>query len=609
GQFSVLLYRNLGILHDMLDQAVQGKVPEGTPYADKLKDYYGTCMDEPALEKSLPALKAELKQLEAIKDPATLSAAITRLQTRGWAWPFAFGPKQDAVDATQMIAEVDQAGLGLPDREYYLSTAPKMEEMRKQYVSHLEAVFALLGDKAGPARAKAVMELETALAQASQPIVDRRDPHKVYHRVEREGLRKLVPSFAWDPFFAAVGLKDVTAVNATHPPFLEGLEKLFHATPPETWRAYLTAAVVRESAQALPKAFRDEDFAFTSKLTGAKADLPRWRRCVELTDRALGEALAVPFVNKTFGPDGKAQTQAMVRAIEAEFEINLGSLAWMDEPTKTRARDKLHQVANKIGYPDKWRSYDGLKTSRSGFLGNLLAGHAFNYAYLTSMIGRPVDRLRWLMTPPTVNAYYNPPLNEIVFPAGILQPPFYDRGATASVNYGGAGLVVGHELTHGFDDEGRQYDPKGNLSQWWTSASDTAFRERAGCVVRQYGSQVAVDDLKVNGELTLGENVADLGGLKLAFNAARTLRGTGGSGPEPKYRFTPDQQFFLGFAHSWCSKTRPEMIRTRTATDPHSPPEHRVNVPLRNFQPFAQAFGCREGDRMVLPAANRCEVW
>ncbi len=608
-QFSVVQYRNLDVLRATLDQALQGKAPEGTPYADKLKDFYGTCMDEPALEKALPALKAELKLLDQVKDVTSLAAAIARVQARGWDWPFSLEARQDAKDATLMLAEVDQAGLGLPERDYYFSADARMEEIRKQYLAYLEAVFALLGDKAGaPARAKAVMELEKALAQASMPVVDRRDPQKLVHRIERQGLKGINPAIGWDALFTSLRLKEQQAVNVTHPPFFEALEGLMRSTPPETWRAYLTAVTVRETALALPRAFRDADFAFQRALTGARKELPRWRRCVDATDAELGEALAVPFVNKTFGAEGKAQTQAMVKAIETAFEENLKTLSWMDEPTRARAREKLHQVANKIGYPDRWRAYDGLKTTRSGFLANVLAADAFNHAYRLSLIGKPVDRAVWMMTPPMVNAYYNPQMNEMVFPAGILQPPFFDRAAAPAINFGSIGLVVGHELTHGFDDEGRQFDAKGNLSQWWSGASDKAFRERASCVVKQYGNEVAVDDLKVNGALTLGENVADMGGLKLAHRAMQVSRASVPA-PAGKVRYTPEQQLFIGYAHAWCSKTRPEATRLRTATNPHSPPELRVNVPMRNFPPFAQAFSCREGDRMVQPAASRCEVW
>jgi len=611
GQFAVVQRRNLDVLHATLDQVAQGKAPEGTPHADKLKDFYGTCMDEPALEKALPALKAELKALDAVKDPASLSAAIVRIQSRGWRWPFSLTAAQDARDATQMIAEADQAGLGLPERDYYLSADQKMQDIRKQYLGYLETLFTLLGDKArAQARARAVLELETALAQASMPILDRREPEKMVHRIERQGLKGINPTLGWDGLFAALQIKDQTAVNVTHPPFFEGLEKLMRSTPPETWRSYLAVVVVRESVLALPKAFRDADFAFNRVLTGAKEDQPRWRRCVELTDYELGEALAVPFVNQTFGAEGKAQTQAMVKAIETSFEENLRTLAWMDDPTRARAREKLHAVVNKIGYPDRWRSYDALKTAKSGFLANVIAADAFNHAYRMSLIGKPVDRQRWGMTPPTVNAYYNPQLNEMVFPAGILQPPFFDRAASPWVNFGGVGLVVGHELTHGFDDEGRQFDNKGNLAQWWTAASDKAFRDRAACVVKQYGNEIAVDEIKVNGQLTLGENVADMGGMKLAYLAMQASRASGAIKEEKaKARYTPEQQFFIGYAHAWCSKTRPESARMRAVTNPHSPPELRVIVPMRNFPPFAQAFSCREGDRMVASPANRCEVW
>ena len=342
-------------------------------------------------------------------------------------------------------------------------------------------------------------------------------------------------------------------------------------------------------------------------MTGTPQDLPRWKKCVSFSDDAIGEALARPFVARTFGPEGKQTTSEMVAEIEKAFEANLGTLDWMDAPTKARALEKLRKIYNKIGYPDHWRSYDKLAVDRGSFLDSLLNAEAFEKARVLDKIGKPVDRTEWGMTPPTVNAYYSPLLNEMVFPAGILQPPYFDRAAGFPVNFGAIGMVVGHEATHGFDDEGRQFDPEGNLHEWWTPASDEAFRAKASCVERQYASEIAIDDIHLNGKLTLGENIADLGGIKLAYLAMKDYAAK--NPPLSPSRFTPEQQFFLGFAQSWCTKQRPEFSRVRAVTDSHSPPFLRVNVPLRNFAPFAEAWHCGAGKPMAMPAAQRCEVW
>jgi endothelin-converting enzyme/putative endopeptidase len=607
-QFEIIRSRNLQILHEVLEATAAGRPPAGTPHAEKLRDFYSTCMDEAGLERSLPLLKEELAALDRVKDARTLSAAVVSIQALGAGWPFELGAVQDSRDATRVIAQVDQGGIGLPERDYYLSGSERMKSIRTSYLDYLKTLFRLLGDAEAVAagKAEAVMALETRLATASLPIVDRRDPNKVYHPVDGEGLEKAAPSFDWAALFSALQLDGSRTINVTHPPFLEGLEAAIREVPMDAWRAYLALALVRTAIPALPAAFQQADFQFTSKaITGAPADVPRWRKCVQHTDRYLGEALAVPFVDRTFGPEGKATTQRMVREIEAAFEESLRTLRWMDEPTRQRAMEKLHRITNKIGYPDRWQPYDDLKTTPAGFLQNWKAAREFSFRQELSRIGRPLDRARWLMTPPTVNAYYHAPMNEIVFPAGILQPPFFDRHATDAVNFGAMGMVVGHEVTHGFDDEGRLYDPDGNLSSWWTEASDAAFRQRARCLEDQYSAETVIDELKGNGALTLGENVADLGGVRLAYAAMKRA----GAAAPPGQRFTPEQQFFIGFAHGWCSKTRPENVRHRVKTDPHSPPAHRVNVPLRNFPPFASAFGCQEGDRMAVRSAGRCEVW
>ncbi len=606
--FLTVQERNELILRQLLDGLAAGEETLATPSGKKVGDYYGSCMDETALEQNLPALQAELKKFARLSDPVAVTTAVAGMHRQALPAVFSFSSTQDFKDVTQVIGEVDQGGLGLPDRDYYLLEDAKTQSIRAAYLEYVTTVFRLLGEKDPAASAHRVLQLETSLAKAALSLVDRREPQKLYHPTDREGLRKLAPTFRWDLYFTRLGAPAPARLNVTHLPYLTAVDQLIKTTRPEVWKAYLSFSLVRSVNDALPRAFRDAWFAFESKaLTGAQQDLPRWKKCIAATDLALGEALAQPFIARTFGAEGKQITSEMVTEIEKAFERNLDSLAWMDQPTRELALVKVRKITNKIGYPDAWRNYDALAVERGNFLQNLLRAGAFEQHRLLSKIGKPVDRGEWLMTPPTVNAYYNPPMNEIVFPAGILQPPFFNREAFYPVNFGAMGMVVGHEITHGFDDEGRQFDAEGNLRQWWTQASNQAFNQRAACVEKQYSAQTAIDELKVNGKLTLGENTADLGGIKLAFLAMQAYAERQPALPEA--RFSAPQQFFLGYAQSWCSKYRDEFARVRAVTDPHSPPHLRVNVPLRNFPPFAQAFSCPAGAPMALPEEQRCAVW
>lgn len=612
--FDAIAARNEEVLREILEAASTGKAAEGTPYAQKLGDYYGACMDEAQLEASLPALKAELTKLTAVKSAKELAQVVGTMHARSVFPLFRLGSNNDLKDASQMIGELDQGGLGLPDRDYYLKDDEKSKGLRTAYQEHLKNIFVLLGETPEQAAksAASVVELETALAKASLSRVERREPKNLYHRLERKGVKTEVPGFPWDVYFTAAGAKDLQALNVTHPPFFKEVERLVKSVKPAAWKPYLTWHYVASVIPTLPTSFQEERFRFTSQnLTGAKADVPRWKKCVRFTNGALGEALAQPFITKTFGVEGKTTTQQMVVEIEKAFERNLDTLAWMDAPTREQALVKARKIVNKIGYPDKWRNYDALKVERGSFLGSWVNASAFEQARQLAKIGKPVDKDEWLMSPPTVNAYYNPPFNEIVFPAGILQPPFFNREATAAVNFGAMGMVVGHEITHGFDDEGRQYDAEGNLRDWWTPGSDKAFRERVSCVKEQYDGYTAIDELKVNGALTLGENVADLGGLKLAHAAmdAWLAKDAEAAKQVEGYRYTPSQQFFLGYAQSWCSKYRDAFSRQMAVVDPHSPPYWRVNGPVVNLPQFQKAFQCQEGAKMVRPAAQRCEVW
>jgi putative endopeptidase len=608
--FNVISERNQQRLKDILEAAADGKAPAGTPYAKQLGDYYATCMDESKLEAAVPQLRSELKRIGQLTGGRAIATTVARLQNGGSRALFRYTSEQDAKNATEIIGAVDQSGLGLPDREYYLSEDPKLKETREAYRAHVTKMFTLLGDSEAVAAKKAgqVLDFETRLAKASLERKLRRDPNNVYHRTDRAGLKKIAPGFDWNTYFKAIGTPDVQALNVVHIPFATEVSTLVKKVPASEWRSYLAWKAIAGHVLALPKPFADESFAFESKyLSGAKVDLPRWKKCVDATDTALGEALAVPFIDQTFGQEGKQVTQAMVKGIERAFEDNLATLTWMDDATKERAREKARKVFNKIGFPDKWKSYDGLVTDRGTFLGNQSRAAAYEKARDLKKIGKPLDRGVWEMTPPTVNAYYQPALNEIVFPAGILQPPFFNKDATDAVNFGAMGMVVGHELTHGFDDQGRQYDADGNLRDWWTPASGQAFVDRADCVKRQFDGYVSVDDLHLDGKLTLGENVADLGGLKLAYAAMEAYAQQHPDRMVKSPLFTSEQQFFLGFAQSWCTNARPEIERVLTRTDPHSPPRFRVNGPLSNLPQFQQAFQCKPGDKMV--AQNRCTVW
>ncbi len=610
--FDTIAARNEDVLRQILDEVSAGNAPEKIPFAQKLADFYGSCTDEGKLEAALPVVQAELAKLQ-VKDAKSLARVVGSLHARGIFPLFRMGPTTDLKDATQMIGEVDQGGLSLPDRDYYLKDDEKSKALLAAYGEHLKNMFVLLGEPAEKAAqsAASVVEVETALARASMTRVERREPTNLYHRLERKGLKAEAPGFVWDEYFKAAGAGDVQTLNVTHPAFFKEVERLTKSRQGAAWGPYLTWHFVSGSVPALPKTFQQERFRFSQNLSGAKEDMARWKKCVRFTNAVLGEAVAQPFISRTFGTDGKTTTQQLVVEIEKAFERDLDTLAWMDAATREQALVKARKIVNKIGYPDKWLDYGPMKVERDSFLRSMLGANAFEQARQLAKIGKPVDKTEWLMSPPTVNAYYNPPFNEIVFPAGILQPPFFNRDATAPVNFGAIGMVVGHEITHGFDDEGRQYDAEGNLRDWWTPASDKAFRERVACVKTQYDGYTAIDDVKLNGALTLGENVADLGGLKLAHAAMEAwLAKT----PEAAQRaagsrYTPSQQFFIAYAQSWCSKSRDAFARQLAVVDPHSPPYWRVNGPLGNLSEFQKAFECKADAKMVRPAAQRCEVW
>ncbi|HEY2747785.1 MAG TPA: M13 family metallopeptidase, partial [Polyangia bacterium] len=521
---------------------------------------------------------------------------------------FLFGAQPDAKDSTRTIASLNQGGLSLPDRDYYLKTDPKSVEIRQRYVAHVAASLMLAGEKAAPAgkHATAILAFETELARASLTRVEKREPHNLDHKLDRKALAALTPSFAWDRYLAAAGVPTVDAVNVSEPKFYQALDVHLHALPLDTLRAYLRWHVVRSASPYLSKPFVDENFAFYRKyLRGTPVNRPRWKRCVGLVDRNLGEALGKVYVDRMFSPTMKARTLEMTRAIEREMEAHLKALPWMSAATKQKALEKLHTVVNKVGYPERWRDYSTLAVERGGFFGDVVRAVAFESRRQLAKIGKPLDRGEWGMTPPTVNAYYDPQMNDINFPAGVLQPPLFDFKLDDAPNYGNTGATIGHELTHGFDDEGRKFDARGNLADWWTPADAEEFGRRAQCVVDEYAQFKIVDDIKINSRLTLGEDVADLGGTQLAYDAWK--RANAGRTPPSGDGFSPDQRFFIGMAQWACDNERDEDKRLNATVNPHSPDEYRINGVVANMPTFAKAFACKAGQPMV--RANVCRIW
>lgn len=608
GRFNELQERNLATLRGILEKA-SNPSPQRTPVYQKVGDYYASCMDEAAIEKKGTAvLKTQLDRIAELKDVQELPELIGYLHHIGIGALFSFDSGQDFKDATQVIGQADQGGLGLPDRDYYFNTDAKSVELRKQYLQHVQRMLELLNEAPAKAAsdAKTVMDIETGLAKVSMKLVDRRDPVKIYHKMAQRELQALSPRFTWSKYFVAADVPPVQSLNVAVPEFFRGANQLLADVPIQNWQTYLRWQVVHGTAPFLPQAFVDENFDFFGrKLTGAQELKARWKRCVQAADADLGFALGQPFVEETFGAEGKQRTLQMVQELEKALGQDIQAVTWMTPPTKQQAENKLAHIANKIGYPDRWRDYSKLEIIRGDAMGNSLRANAFDFQRRMNKIGKPLDRGEWEMTPPTVNAYYNPLMNDINFPAGILQPPFYSNRADDALNFGGMGAVIGHELTHGFDDEGRQFDASGNLRDWWTQQDGKAFEQHAQCIIDEYSGFTAVDEVKLNGKLTEGENIADNGGVRIAFMALNNSLKD--KDVPPVDGFTPQQRFFLGWGQVWCQNQKPEVARLRAQVDPHSPGRWRVNGVLRNMPEFQQAWGCKAGQSMV--PANACRVW
>lgn len=575
-------------------------------------DYYNSCLDENQVNAAgIKPLEPELKRIRSIKSAGDLQKGINRLQELRVFAPFYFGSTQDPHNPVQVIADTGAAGLGLPERDYYFKDDAKSKETRDKYLEHLTATFKLAGrdDKAAAAAAQTIMRMETALAGASLTNVELRDPYNTDHKMKLADVQKLTPSFAWSDYFAAVKLDPGVEFNVQEPKFLKELERQLKETPITAWRTYLEWHLLRAASPALSDPFVQQSFSFYNQyLAGAREMKPRWKRCVESTDQYLGEALGQEYVEKTFPPQAKARMQELVKNILLATGDDIQSLTWMSEDTKKKALAKLATFNPKVGYPDKWKDYSSVKVTRGAHWNNVAEGRRFAVRDDLAQVGKPVDRGRWFMTPPTSNAYYNPLLNEIVFPAGILLPPLFDVNATDAVNYGGIGPVIGHEISHGFDDQGAKYDADGRLQNWWKDSDFKEFEQRGACVAKQFDGYEVEGGLKHNGKLVLGESIGDLGGVKLAYMAyLKSLEGK----PRPPDidGFTPEQQFFISWGQVRGDAIRAETQRQMVLTDPHPTGKYRVNGPFQNFEPFHQAFGCKQGDAMVRLKEERCEVW
>jgi putative endopeptidase len=609
---NVLNEKNRDVLHDILEATAKNAGAHKGSNEQRVGDYYATCMDEAKAEADgLKPLQPELERVARINNQGTLQEEIGHLHSIGFGVLFGSGSIQDFKDSAEVTAVLGQGGLGLPDRDYYTNSDDRSKSIRDEYLKHVTKMFELMGDDAAMAatEARTVMTLETKLAEASKTRVELRDVEKLYHRMSIAQIHGIAPTFDWEAYFQRIGLAQKADVNVTTPDFFKVMDAQLTATPLPDWQTYLRWNLVNTFGSVLAAKFVDEDFHFKGTvLQGSKENLPRWKRCVASTDRALGEALGEVYVKKAFPPAAKTRALAMVRNLEAALKTDIGSLSWMGEATRKQAIIKLDAFLNKIGYPDKWRDYSTLSIDRSSYVANRIRVGQFNELRDVRKIGKPVDRMEWGMSPPTVNAYYNPQINEIVFPAGILQPPFFDAAADDALNYGAMGAVIGHEMTHGFDDQGAKFGPTGNLANWWSDADLKAFQQRAQCVIDQFNGFEVQPGLHENGKLVVGESIADLGGLVVAYAAfQKSMEGK----PRPANidGFTPEQRFFLAFARVWAGSIRPELERQLVIVDPHPLGRFRGSAPLMNMPQFAAAFQCKEGDRMVRPEKDRCVIW
>jgi putative endopeptidase len=610
GGFTILQDQNNDLLHTILEEAAKTKSTKGSD-TQLIGDYYATCMDEAAIEaQGLKDIEPFFKEIDGIKDSKGLVKTLAHFHNMGLPAVFSFGASADLDDSTMNIANTGQGGLTLPNKEYYTKTDAKSQELRDKFISHMTKMFTMAGDTADKAAANAqtVMKLQMRLANASRTPIENRDPNASKNKMSLADADKLSPNLAWETYIAERGAPAVTTINVGNPVFLKEVSAMIGDVPVDEWKIYLRWNVLNSAATALPKRFADENFDFFGRtMSGAKEQPPRWRRCVNTVDGGLGEALGMQFIKRNnYTPEMKKATDDLISNLVVALHDRIMRLDWMGEETKKQALIKLAAFKRKIGYPDKLRGYAGLNLSRKSYLNNQRALAQFQIARNLKDIGQPVDRTRWGFTPPTVNASYSPQSNTITFPAGISQPPFFNFAADDAINYGAMGSVIGHEISHGFDDQGSQFDSVGNLRMWWTPDDRKNFNERANCVVEQFNGFEVLPGLHIQGKLTLGENIGDLGGLNIAYEAYEdSLKGK----PRPANidGFTPEQRFFLAWAQVWSSKYRDEAIRQQVLGNPHADPRYRVNGPLSNMPEFAQAFGCKVGDHMV--SQKPCKIW
>jgi putative endopeptidase len=608
--FNQIQEYNYGVMRVVLEKAAANE-PKRDAIDQKIGDFYASCTDENALkQKGAAPLKPQLDRIAAVTTKAQLMAAVAQVSLLGLTPVFNAGVGPDLHDSAHNIVSVDQGGLTLPDRDYYLKDDPDMVTLRQAITDHIKKMFVLIGQTPEQAAqsAAAVMKIETELARSAMDRTLRRDPASRDHAMTLADLAKIAPSFGFEHYFSDAGAPQFTRLNVGNPEFFKSVSALIDSIPLESWKTYLAWQLLNGSASSLSDDIVQEDFKFQQALTGQQQLQARWKRCVNATDAALGEALGQRYVEKTFGQDGKQRMLKMVDALEKALKEDISGLPWMTDTTKKEAQIKLAAIRNKIGFPDRWRDYGKLDIRRGDLLGNVQRAAIFESNRILQKIGRPVDHTEWGITPPTVNAYYSGERNEIVFPAGILQPPFFDRTMDDAINLGGIGLVIGHELTHGFDDEGRKFDPQGNLRDWWSAKDGEEFEKRVSCVADEYSGFTAVDDLKLNGRLTLGENTADNGGARIALMALHELMREAKQDPNKMIDgFTPDQRFFIGMAQWACGDERPESKRVGAITNPHSPNEYRINGVVSNMPEFGKAFSCRVGQPMV--REEPCKVW
>jgi putative endopeptidase len=609
--YAKLYEDNLNFLRGILEQAASNTAQRDA-VSQKIGDFYAACIDESAIEaRGIDAIKPQLDAIARMKSVHDMASIIAQLQLNfSRSILFGGGSDQDPDNSEQIIASLDQGGLGLPDRDYYTNDDTKSRETRERYVQHVQKIFELLGDNPETAKnnAQTLMRMETALAKASLTQVERRDPYKLKNKMNLPALEKLTPNFDWQTYYTQLQYPKIAILNVTAPAFFKQVNAELASEPLGNWKTYLRFHVADSSSPYLSTNFVQENFDFYRKyLRGAKEMQPRWKRCVQYADRDLGEALGQAYVRKVFSPELKQSTLEMVKQIEAAMEQRIRQLDWMSPETKQQALVKLHGIRNKIGYPDKWRDYTSVTITRNNFIGDVNNAVAFEHRRDIAKIGKPVDHGEWDISPPTVDAYYNPQMNDINFPAGVLQPPLYDAKMDDAPNYGNTGGTIGHELTHGFDDEGSQFDAQGNLKNWWTKTDREKFDERTKCVSDQYSSYVVVDDVHINGKLTMGEDVADLGGEILAYIAWKSA--TKDKNLQPIDGLTPEQRFFIGYAQWDCANERPEDLRMRAQVDPHSPAQYRINGVVVNMPEFAQAFACKPGQPMVKSPEKVCRVW